>query len=179
MFDLKSFSPVFAAKLGCAVTISVMISACSSEPTMIDQAAIPQTINQVTPEPEQPSQALAGQNSAPRKTLRRTHKKGTVAHHKVRKHLGTAVASATKAEMNGPTPPASPALVETTPPPPFELTIPVPPQPLAFEQTASDQTKDFWAIWLAAIILSSGGLLWFALRRNGTRKGGRRLIFNT
>ncbi len=180
MFDFKSFSPAFAAKLGCAVTISVLISACSSEPAMTDQAEIPKAIQQRTPEPGQAARAVVGQNSVPRKARKPSRKKKTFAHHTVKKPKGTSVAQIAKAEMNGPTPPPAPGLTESTPPPPTTLQIPLPP-PVAFDQAPAEQPKDFWAIWLAAIMLSSGGLLWFALRRNGTRKGkgGRRLIFNT
>ena len=173
MFDLKKSSPLFVAKLGCAVTIFVLLSACSSEQVQMDVALIPPPIENVTHEPDSSVKPPTQIKSQGKKSRR-------VARHKVKKHRGAALAQVAKAEVNGPPPAtaASASVVDTVSP-----TLPIP-APLPEElmiATPTEQSKDFWALWLGAIVLSTGGLLWFALRRTsvGGRKSGRRLIFNS
>lgn len=174
MFDLKKSSPLFAAKLGCAVTIFVLISACSSEHIQTDGALVPPPIENITPEPGGPAQPPNNLKNFAKKSRR-------VARHNVRKHRGTALAKVVKAEINGPPPPtaASASLTQAVSP-----TLPIPAQALPEDLMISaptEQSKDFWALWLGAIVLATGGLLWFALRRDsvGGKKSGRRLIFNS
>jgi len=172
MFELLKKSLKIKTKLGFAVTLLVLTSACAHE-TIPPQQQLNATERAVEPTPEPYAKASPVSKPVRKVLARHGHKKYvTIAKHKA-KH----VASKTVAKIEPQAVPAAPAAIVLPPPPPKALTM-------ASISAEQPQAESVWqkilGSWITWFAVAYGiGLAAIASRKFRAKKGkGGKLVFN-